>query len=63
MLAAFTQGLAQWEQSGPPPIQSMYLDTRDLEMAAALNIAEIRGMDDISEFNNNNTLPTIRICA
>ena len=27
MLAAFTQGLAQWEKSGPPPIQSMYLDT------------------------------------
>ena len=63
MLAAFTQGLAQWERSGPPPIQSMHLDTRDLEMAAALNIAEIRGLDDISEFNNNNTLPTARICA
>ena len=41
----------------------MYLDTRNLEMAAALNIAEIRGMDDILEFNNDNTLPTIRICA
>ena len=23
ILAAFTQGLAQWEKSGPPPIQSM----------------------------------------
>lgn len=54
-LAAFTQGLAQWKLFGPPPIQSMRLGTRDLEMAATINIAEIRGLDDSSEFNNDNT--------
>ena len=62
-LVVFTQGLAQWKLFGPPPIQSMHLGTRDLEMAAEINIAEIIGLDDISEFNNNNTLPTVRICA
>ena len=62
-LAPFTQGLAQWKLFGPPPIQPMHLDTQDLELAAALNLAEIRGLDDISEFNNDSTLPTALICA
>ena len=54
MLAAFRQGLDHWKLFGPP---------RDLELAAALNLAEIRGLDDISEFNNDSTLPTAFICA
>ena len=62
-LAAFTQGLDHWKLFRPPPIKSMYLDTKDLELAAALNLAEIRGLDDISEFNNDSTLPTAFICA
>ena len=48
MLAASTQGLDQWKVSGPPPIKSMYLEMKDMELAAALNLAEIRGLDDIS---------------
>ena len=63
MLAAFTQGLDEWRLFGPPPIKSMYLNAKDMELAAALNLAEIRGLDDISEFNNKNTLPTAFICA
>ena len=41
----------------------MYLSAKDMELAAALNLAEIRGLDDISEFNNKITLPTAFICA
>ena len=58
MLSAFTQGLDHWKLFGPPPIKSMYPDTRDLELATALNLSEIRCPDDISEFNNYSTVVT-----
>ena len=63
MLAAFTQGSDHWKLFEPPPIKSMYPNTKDLELAAALNLAEIRGLDDISEFKNDSTLPTAFIWA
>ena len=37
MLSAFTQGLNQWKLFGPPPIKSMYPDTRDLGLATESN--------------------------
>ena len=43
----------------PPPFKSMYLNVKDMELAAALNLAEIRGLDDVSEA----TLPTAFIFA
>ena len=55
MLTAFTQGLDQWRLSGPPPIKSMYFNAKYMELAATLNLAEIRGVDNISELNNENT--------
>ena len=41
-------------------LKSIYLDVK---LAAALDLAEIRGLDDISNLNNESTLPTAFICA
>ena len=45
MLATFTQVLDHWKLFGPPPIKSMYLNTRDLELATAPNLAEFGSPD------------------
>ena len=44
-------------------LKSIYLEMKDVKLAAALNITEIRGLDNISNLKNESTLPTTFICS
>jgi hypothetical protein len=57
MLAAFTMGINQWKVHGPPTPQHLPFSMEEFSYSASLHMAEISGLDDVSDCNNPVTYP------